>query len=191
MGDMEKGPLSFDVGHLVQRTLASLYSSLITRPTGQSVRLAIENSLSEAADRVNLSIIDLSQVTIIDFSCADEVVAKLLLRFLEENRPREVFFVFRGIKELHRDPIEAALERQSLVAVAETGDGVFELIGAPTNRENEIWRLLEEKRTLSTLEAQTRIPGGDGREVLDTLVARRVAFLDSAEGKYRALSSLL
>lgn len=191
MGEMGPDPLSFDVGHLVQRTVASLYSSLITRPTGQSVRLAIENSLAEAADRVNLSIIDLSQVTIIDFSCADEVVAKLLLRFLEDNRPREVFFLFRGIKDIHRDPIEVALERQALLAVGETSDEVFELIGSPSPREREIWGLLEERRTVSTLEAQTRIPGGDGREILDALVARRVAFLDSAERKYRALTSLL
>lgn len=184
-------PRSFDLGHLVRRTVASLYSSLVTRPTGQAVRLAIENALAEDPGQAGLSVIDLSQVSIIDFSCADEVVAKLLLRFLEEGRPGEVFFVFRGIKELHRDPIDVALARQSLVAVAETADGSFELIGVPTRREEEVWRLLEERRVLSTLEAQTRVPGGNGREILDSLVARRVAVLDPVGGEYRALSSLL
>lgn len=191
MDDMGMDPLSFDVGHLVRRTVASLYSSLVTRPTGQAVRLAIENALAEETSDFSLSIIDLSQVTIIDFSCADEVVAKLLLRFLEEGRPKEVFFVFRGIKDLHRDPIEVVLERQSLVAVAETEEGSFELIGAPNPREEEAWRVLEERRMVLEAEACQVLSSGDGKEVMDSLVARRVAVLDSAAGGYRALSSLL
>lgn len=188
---MAMDPLSFDVGHLVRRTVASLYSSLVTRPTGQAVRLAIENALAENPGGVSLSIIDLSQVTIIDFSCADEVVAKLLLRFLKENRPREVFFLFRGIQELHRDPIEVALERHSLLAVSETHDGSFELLGMPTPRERETWRALERKRAVSMAEARELTPADEERGVLDDLVAKRVALLDPDDGRYRALSSLL
>jgi anti-anti-sigma regulatory factor len=116
-------PVSIDVGHLVRRNLASLYSSLVTRPTGQAVRMAIENVLAEEKCSVCVSVIDLSEVSVMDFSCADEVVAKLLLRFLRDDRPRNVFFVFRGIRELHRDPMEVVLTRQSLAAVCETGSG--------------------------------------------------------------------
>ncbi|MFO8174112.1 MAG: hypothetical protein ACQET1_09915 [Gemmatimonadota bacterium] len=188
---MGTSPLSFDVGHLVRRTVASLYSSLVTRPTGQAVRLAIENALAEEPGDFSLSIIDLSRVTIIDFSCADEVVAKLLLRFQAGGRPKEVFFVFRGIKELHRDPIEVVLERQSLMAVAETEEGVFELLGAPNPREEEAWRILEERGVVLEAEVDRVISPGGGKEVMDSLVARRVAVLDSAGGEYRALSSLL
>ena len=87
MPDFGSDPVSIDVGRLVRRNVASLYSSLVTRPTGQAVRLAIENVLAEETGPISLSVIDLSQVTVIDFSCADEVVAKLLLRFLEEGSP--------------------------------------------------------------------------------------------------------
>lgn len=188
---MGMNPLSFDVGQLVRRTVASLYSSLITRPTGQAVRMAIENALAEEPSQFSLSIIDLSQVTIIDFSCADEVVAKLLLRFQEEDRPKEVFFLFRGVKDLHRDPIEVALERQSLVAVVETEEGVYELMGSPTSVEQEAWTALEEMRMVPEGEASTVLSPGEGKEALDSLVSRRVAVLDSAGGAYRALSSFL
>lgn len=184
-------PLSFDVGQLVRRTVASLYSSLVTRPTGQAVRMAIENALAEEPSKFSLSIIDLSQVTIIDFSCADEVVAKLLLRFQEEDRPKEVFFLFRGVKDLHRDPIEVALERQSLVAVAETEEGVYELMGAPTSLEQQAWTTLEEKKVVPEAEVASMLLPERGKEALDSLVSRRVAVLDSAGGAYRALSSFL
>ena len=63
MSESRMGPISIDVGRLVRRTVASLYSSLVTRPTGQAVRLAIENVLAEESGPVSLSVIDLSQVT--------------------------------------------------------------------------------------------------------------------------------
>ncbi len=143
MPDFEVDPVSIDVGRLVRRNVASLYSSLVTRPTGQAVRLAIENVLAEETGPVSLSVIDLSQVTVIDFSCADEVVAKLLLRFLADDRPRDAFFVFRGIRELHRDPIEVVLKRQTLAAVSETESGAYEVIGSTSWKELEVWQALE------------------------------------------------
>ena len=51
-------PVSIDVGRLVRKTGASLYSSLVTRPTGQAVRLAIETVLAEEVGPVSLSIIE-------------------------------------------------------------------------------------------------------------------------------------
>ena len=81
-------PIEIDVGTVLQRSVASLYSHLVTRPTGRAVRLAIESQLAEA-ERPSVYMIDLSEVAILDFSCADEVVAKLLLRYVEADRPAE------------------------------------------------------------------------------------------------------
>jgi len=191
MPDFGIDPVSIDVGHLVRRNVASLYSSLVTRPTGQAVRLAIENVLAEEKGKVTLSVIDLSQVTIIDFSCADEVVAKLLLRFLEEERPREAFFIFRGLKELHRDPIEVVLERHALAAVAETDSGAFQLLGPTSWAEEEVWGALQKMGAVGEAEADDIIPLGGGREILDALVIRRVVFHHPSSGRYSALSALL
>ena len=191
MPDFGIDPVSIDVGHLVRRNVASLYSSLVTRPTGQAVRLAIENVLAEETGQLTLSVIDLSQVTIIDFSCADEVVAKLLLRFLGKERPREAFFIFRGLKELHRDPIEVVLERHALAAVAETESGAFQLLGSTSWAEDEVWRALEKRGAVGEAEADSIVPVGGGKEVLETLVFRRVAFQHPTTGQYSALSALL
>ncbi len=191
MPDFDVDPFSIDVGRLVRRNVASLYSSLVTRPTGQAVRLAIESVLAEGTGPVSLSVIDLSQVTVIDFSCADEVVAKLLLRFLEEDRPREAFFVFRGIRELHRDPIEVVLERQTLAAVSETEAGAFELIGSTSWKELEVWRALEGRGCITPGEIQDLVPGNGAAETLGLLVRRRLVFHNPLSGEYQALSDLL
>jgi hypothetical protein len=191
MPDYTVDPVSIDVGHLVRRNVTSLYSSLVTRPTGQAVRLAIENVLAEETGPVSLSVIDLSEVSIIDFSCADEVVAKLLMRFLKEDRPRNAFFVFRGIQDLHRDPIETVLQRQTLAAVSETEEGEYELIGAASGEERAVWRALEGRRRIKTDEADTLLPENEAQETLGRLVQRRLVFLNPLTGEYQALSDLL
>jgi hypothetical protein len=191
MPDFGIDPVSIDVGRLVRRNVASLYSSLVTRPTGQAVRLAIENVLAEEVGQFSLSIIDLSQVTIIDFSCADEVVAKLLLRYLGDERPKDAFFVFRGIKELHRGPIEVVLERQSLAIVAESETGAFQLIGSVPWEEERAWEVLEKKGSVPRDELDGAFPGSEARRALEALVERRVAFRTPVSGEYWSLSSLM
>ncbi len=191
MPDFEVDPVSIDVGRLVRRNVASLYSSLVTRPTGQAVRLAIENVLTEETGPVSLSVIDLSQVTVIDFSCADEVVAKLLLRFLEDDRPRDAFFVFRGIRELHRDPIEVVLERQTLAVVSETESGAYDVIGSTSWKELEVWHALEGRGRVMPGEVKGLVPGNGADETLGLLVRRRLVFRNPLSGEYQALSDLL
>ena len=119
---MDLTPVTIDVGVLVSKTVTSLHSHLVTRPTGRAVRLAIEAQMAGSGAQ-SLSVIDLSDVTILDFSCADEVIAKLLQGYLEPDSP-EAFFMFRGVGESHRDQIQVVLERQELV-VREDFERVF------------------------------------------------------------------
>ncbi len=182
-------PVSIDVGGLVRRSVASLYSHLVTRPTGRAVRLAIETQVAEAGETC-LSVVDLSEVAVLDFSCADEVVAKLLLRYLGEDRPREAFFVFHGVREPHRDPIEAVLERQALAAVIEEGDGRHRLLGSRSGMEGEVWARVEARGHLPTGEVEEVWPARE-REALEGLVRRRLVFRAPAGGGFRALSTLV
>lgn len=183
-------PIDIDVGLLLQRSIPSLYSHLVTRPTGRAVRQAIEAQLAESG-RTSLSSIDLSEVTVIDFSCADEVVAKLLLRFMEEDRPGDALFVFRGVSAIHREPIEAVLERQSLLAVAEIEEGRFELLGRPSEAESHTWAVLETRGHILTEELEAHLPEEEQRTALTELVLRRVAFAAPGGHGYHALSTLL
>ena len=190
MSELPLDPIAIDVGSLVQRTVASLYSHLVTRQTGRAVRLAIEAQLAEAGER-SLSLIDLSEVSILDFSCADEVVAKLLLRYRDAEHPAEAFFVFRGVHEPHRDQVEVVLLRQSLAAVAETGKGTYELLGTRTDAEASAWNALETRGLIAREDLDGVFDGADEREALDNLVERRLAFRSPITGRYHALSRLV
>jgi hypothetical protein len=127
-----------DLGSVLRQTIScELYSNLVTRPTGAAVRGAIERILQET-DGYALTVIDLSQVSMIDFSCADEVIAKLVILYSGEEAPGEVYFVFRGIGDDHWIAVEAVLERHGLAVVLETADG-FALAGPVTEREIRAW----------------------------------------------------
>jgi len=183
-------PISIDVGNVLRRSVESVYSHLVTRPTGRAVRLAIEAQISESK-RTALSLIDLSDVTVMDFSCADEIVAKLLMRFLEEDRPVDALFVFRGVRQSLHEPIQAVLERQELLAVAQDGDGGCALMGTRTEEEEYVWAILEGRGRIGGGEVLEVFPGAHHREVLDELVLRRVAFASPGESVYHALSTLV
>lgn len=183
-------PVSVDVGSIVRRTVASLYSHLVTRQTGRAVRLAIEGQVVEAGDRT-LSLVDLSEVRVLDFSCADEVVAKLLLRFSRRDESPDTFFVFRGIRDIHRGPIDAVLERQSLLAVGETARERYELLGTATDEERRVWRVVESVGRLRGEDLRRRLPRAPDREILESLARRKVVLALEETGEYRALSSLV
>lgn len=183
-------PIAIDVGQLVQRSVTSLYSTLITRPTGRAVRYAIESQLA-GASRPALSLIDLSEVSLLDFSCADEVVAKLLLRYLADDRPGEAFFVFGGVAEAHRHAIEIVLERQSLAAVAQAAGGAFELLGIRSGPEMRVWEVLEERGRISDDEVMEVLPDGEDQDALARLEARRLVFRAGHGARVHALSALI
>jgi hypothetical protein len=179
--------IRIDVSRLVQRSIASLHAHLVTRPTGRAVRLAIETQLAEVADPA-VSLVDLSDVSILDFSCADEVVAKLVQRYLSDDRPRNAFFVFRGVQERHREPIEIVLHRQSLATVTQSEDGAFELVGAVSEPEAEAWAHLDRVGRVAGIDGAGA--GASVREGLGLLRSRRLVFEDP-EGGLHALSRLV
>ena len=93
-----------DVSTVLRRTVCDLYSNLVTRPTGAAVRTEIETQVAALEGRT-LTVIDFSNVNLLDFSCADEIVAKLLLRYCvgegSEAPATEGYFLFRGLGDHH------------------------------------------------------------------------------------------
>jgi len=182
-------PVWIDVGQVLQRTVTSLYAHLVTRPTGRAVRMAIEAQLQTAGAR-SLSLIDLSEVVILDFSCADEVVARLV-EDLTGSPSHEAFFVFRGVHEPHRDQIESVLERRGLAAVAETDPGTFRLLGTHSESEARVWGEVERRGSVDAEQVAEIAPGPDDRRAFESLLERRLAFRSPGSGRVHALSALV
>ena len=184
-------PLPIDVRDVARRHVAALYSHLVTRPTGHAVRMAIESRIVEepGADIPILSLVDLSEVTVLDFSCADEVVAKLLLRFLPPDRPRNAYFVFRGLDEGHVEAIRAVLERREVAAVVESGPG-YALLGPVTARERIVWGIVQQAGHAARETLARHLEEGDW-PVLDRLCARRLVVRMEERDSYHALPGLL
>lgn len=158
------------------RNVCDLYSNLVTRPTGAAVRCAIEHELDLIGDRA-LTVIDFSHVGLLDFSCADEIVAKLLLQYVSVDTPRrEVYFVFRGISDSHLDAIEAVLERHQLALVSQFADGAPRLIGTVGGNERKAWEAMAELGAggAADVAGASGISSDDAALMLDTLWRRRL-----------------
>ncbi|MBX6332829.1 MAG: hypothetical protein IRY91_13355 [Gemmatimonadaceae bacterium] len=172
-----------DLSSVLRRTVCDLYSDLVTRPTGAAVRDGIEKQLAELGDRT-LTVIDFSHVGLLDYSCADEIVAKLLMRYCadaapraDDAPPRDAYFLFRGVNDSHLDAIETVLERHGLAIVAEGEDGAVTLVGTVDATERRTWEVLCRLGRVSPIELAREV-GLDpvrAEETLDTLCRRRLA----------------
>jgi hypothetical protein len=168
-----------DLSSVLRQTLAcDLYSNLVTRPTGAAVRTQIEQLLgdpTDSADTRAFTIIDFSQVSMIDFSCADEVVAKLLMRYSSDEAPRDAYFLFRGVNDDHWVAIEAVLERHGLALAVENADGV-RVAGVLSDDERNTWEAVYKLGTANADDVAIAT-GTDSmlvRGTLDSLCGRRL-----------------
>jgi hypothetical protein len=171
-----------DLSAVLRETVScDLYSNLVTRSTGAAVRAQIEVLLRDS-DRA-LAVIDFTHVRMIDFSCADEVVAKLLLRYCDDLPPREAYFVFRGLSEAHWDAIEVVLEQSGLALLVEDEHGL-ELRGTLADDERRAWEAVRRRGHASPADVADDIGADDGEaeRLLQTLHKRRLVM--SVEGGY-------
>jgi hypothetical protein len=161
-----------DLGSVLRQTLsANLYSNLITRPTGAAVRTQIELLLQSSGR--SLTVIDFSHVSMIDFSCADEVIAKLLMR---HGPDREAYFVFRGMTEDHWDAIETVLERHGLALVVEREGSGVELAGVLEDGERRTFQAVKRRGRAEPWEVAGDLgePEPAVRRALDRMWHRRL-----------------
>ena len=172
-----------DVHTVLQRCVCDLYSNLVTRPTGAAVRTEIELLLAAMPGPRTLTVIDFSNVRLLDYSCADEIVAKLLLRSAGAEAPSG-YFLFRGINDAHADAIEAVLERHGLALVAQrTGDAPgggggaeVQLLGVLDDGERLAWETIAGRGLVDAAElaGAAGCSLADATRLLDALYRRRL-----------------
>lgn len=161
-------------GAVVYRT--RLYSSLVTRPTGRAVRLSIQERLSERRGAV-VTVLDFRNVSVIDFSCADEVAAKLASAALDGTpEGAELFPLFVGLERHHLDPVESTLRRRGLVVAAERADGSALVLGELEEDARRAWHGVVRRGggpAEALAEELELTPEGAG-DLLETLHRRRL-----------------
>jgi hypothetical protein len=105
------------MGHVLREAVAAPYRNLVTRPTGAAVRTRIEATMAHS--NCLTALLDFSEIELVDLSCADEVVAKLLLADVECGGR---CVVLRGLREDQHEAIEHVLIHHHLaIAVVAPG----------------------------------------------------------------------
>ena len=99
--------------HMIRETLERPYRDLVTRSTGAAIRQRVLDVLQASVEQDAL--LDFSEIGVVDFSCADEVVAKLLFAARDLPITR---VLLRGLSDDHVEAIEHVLRHQGLVVVA-------------------------------------------------------------------------
>jgi hypothetical protein len=106
-----------DVSSALRESASRSYSNLVTRPTGAAVRAYIEQRIQ--LDECAVAVIDFAHVGMMDFSCADEIVAKLVM----QEHPQRPKLVFSGLTESHLEAIDTVLERHGMALVSHEAEG--------------------------------------------------------------------
>ena len=119
-----------DVHAMLRESLSATYADLVTRPTGRVVRERIERAIASSdggagGGDVTIARMDFTGVGCIDYSCADEIVAKLL------RAMRPAVLLLSGLADGHRDAIDSVLTGHGLAALLEAPDGTLDALGAP------------------------------------------------------------
>ncbi len=142
---------TIQVERVLRETVRTPYRDLVTRATGRAVRSSIEQALESAGEI--LTVLDFSDVGLVDFSCADEIVAKLLL-----NQPAGTFVLLQGLRDDQLEAIEHVLDHHAIVALIRDGaSGVVRMVGRVEPDMRDVFGALETGELLSTDGVAARI----------------------------------
>ena len=166
------------VARMLREAVTTPYLNLVTRPTGVAVRGRIESVL--ATSEWETAMLDFSDVVLLDLSCADEVVAKLV-RMAKERLGRLV--ALRGLDEHLWESIHAVLEHQQL-AVAVLADGSITLLGSVPADVRNLFDRLEPSTPLATTALSQRLGWGDDRTMQAIDAAVSLGVCRSSPGGY-------
>jgi hypothetical protein len=156
------------VARMLRETVTTPYPNLVTRPTGVAVRGRIESLL--ATSEWEMAMLDFSEVELLDLSCADEVVAKLV-RLAQERLGRLV--ALRGLHEHLLESIHAVLEHQHLL-VAVLSDGCTVMLGAVPDDVRLVFEALDTMSPCQARALSARLGWNDPRTDAALDAAHRV-----------------
>jgi hypothetical protein len=159
---------TINVARVLREAIATPYRILVTRATGALVRDRIELKLSQSG--CHAAVLDFREVDLLDLSCADEVVAKLLRRGTAQ------FVAIAGLHEDLREQVHEVLEPQQLAVTMVHDGGAPELLGSVSDDARAAFLALQE-RGGTCGELARRLGWSDDRaaSALEALAAQRLA----------------
>jgi hypothetical protein len=177
-----------DVRSALHSAMHSSNSDLVTRPTGAAVRTIIEGRIAGLADGT-VVYLDFTNIRILDRSCADEFVAKLVGPRAADQAQHEGYVILNGLTEDHLDAIESALEAHGLALVVQFADGISRLVGQVSSMERRCWEIVTRGGHAATelIATALGLPFDDTHELLDSLAQRRLLRRDA--DRYFALGT--
>jgi STAS-like domain of unknown function (DUF4325) len=134
---------TYNLYKLLKDELKNGSADLVTRTSGQVIRARIEKDIEKEKDGEIIAL-DFSKIGVIDYSCADEVVAKLISRLLG-GEYGDRYIVLTGLNENQKENIEVALDRKELAVLAQMRDGKQVLLGSLNNYLKETLNLIVKK----------------------------------------------
>ncbi len=156
---------------VLREATTAAYRDLVTRPTGAAVRHRLVSTLRRH-DRTE-ALLDFSRIGLVDFSCADEVVAKLVAALHELPVTR---VILSGVREDQAEAIDHALSRHGLAVVAiDDQTDRPRLLGEVPDDWRAAFAILEVVRRATTGPIAERLswPELRTRRALDGLAASR------------------
>ena len=139
--------ITYNLYKLLKEELKNGSSDLVTRQSGQTIRSRIERDIENEKDGEVIAL-DFSKIGVIDYSCADEIVAKLISRLLS-GEYGDRYIVLTGLNENQKENIEVALERKELAVMAEMRNGTRILLGTLNNYLRQTLNLILKKGKLT------------------------------------------
>ncbi len=135
--------ISYNLYNFLKEELKNGSRDLVTRPSGKVIRERIEQDILNE-DEGKIIALDFSKIGIIDYSCADEIVAKLVSRLLS-NEYGDKYLILTGLNENQQENVEVALERKDLSVIASRREGGKFLLGKLNNYLRETLSLIVKK----------------------------------------------
>ena len=125
-------------------------NDLVTRDTGIAIRSRIEKELMNINEG-DILFIDFSRIGVIDYSCSDEIIAKLISRLIGLEYG-DKYIVLTGVNPNQLENIEVALERKKLAVLGINSDNSWMVIGKLNNYLAATLELVMGKRRITTRE---------------------------------------
>lgn len=167
--------ITYDLYKILKEELKNGSSDLVTRPSGQVIRNRIERDIENEKDGEVIAL-DFSKIGIIDYSCADEIVAKLISR-LVSGEYGDKYIVLTGLSENQKENIGVALERKDLAIIVQMRNGKKIILGNLNNYLKETLNLILKKGkiTASGLSEYLKLPANTSGTRLLNLHKKRLA----------------